>query len=191
MADWRSQPGRVTKGRYAAGSRRSPYSRYNFGWRPRAAVHEFVNFMKKLSRTVRERIKFQRGFFGVFLLLMVLTTSLIRPFQVWLVVGIGFFVVIAVLQYYAFDRHIVDEVCDAGDALVFRKGDLEQTVMLADIDDIEIQNFATETGVTLHCRHVGAIGSRISFAARRGDRLFSTPEEIVNLLARVEDTKSA
>ena len=140
----------------------------------RADVREFIDFMKKLSSSLRGRTRIVHVFSFLWLLLMLVSMIVIRPIQVWPLAGIGFFVLIQFLHYYAFGRHIVDEVCDAGDALVFRKGDLEQTVKLADIDDIEIESFAVETGVTVHCRHAGVIGSRLIFAARRGGNLALT-----------------
>ena len=147
--------------------------------------------MKKLSKTVRGRLRFSHIFSSLFLFLMIAAAILIRPFQVWVTVGVGFFALILFLQHYVFDRHIVDEVCDAGNALIFKKGDLEQTVMLTDIDDIEIRNHLVETEVTVHGRHTGAIGSRFMFAARRGDTYFSSSPEIEDLVARVEEIKSA
>ena len=121
---------------------------------------------------------------------MIVAAMQIRPVPIWLVMVIGFVVLIAFLQYFAFDRHVLDEVCDAGDSLVFRKGDLEQIVLLEDIEDIEVQHFATEIGVTVYCRHEGVIGSRFLFAAQRGDRFFSPSADIAKLLARFENLKS-
>ena len=74
---------------------------------------------------------------------------------------------------------------------MFKKGNLEQTVALADIEDIEVQNFVTETSVIVYCRGPGEIGSKMIFATRRGDSLFSSPPELADLVSRIESAKLA
>jgi len=62
---------------------------------------------------------------------------------------------------------LADEVWDGGDHLVFRRGDLKQTVQLIDITNIDyIDSSATNSPrrVTVHVRSKGPLGKKVSFS---------------------------
>jgi hypothetical protein len=60
---------------------------------------------------------------------------------------------------------LADEVLDAGDALVVRKGHLEDRIALADITNVGYAQFMNPPRVTLSLRHRGMFGDQVSFCA--------------------------
>jgi hypothetical protein len=60
---------------------------------------------------------------------------------------------------------LVDEVLDAGDALVIRNGHLEDRVALSNITNVGYAQFMNPPRVTLSLRNPSVFGDRVSFCA--------------------------
>jgi hypothetical protein len=87
---------------------------------------------------------------------------------------------------------LVDEVLDAGDALVVRKGHLEGRIALADITNVGYAQFMNPPRVTLSLRHSGMFGDRVSFCAPVSlIPTFSTSPIIDELIKRIDAARAA
>jgi hypothetical protein len=76
--------------------------------------------------------------------------------------------VMMVAGYYFMKKllfDLVDEVLDAGDALIVRNGDREERIALSDITNVGYAQFMNPPRVTLSLRKPGLFGNRVSFCA--------------------------
>jgi hypothetical protein len=76
--------------------------------------------------------------------------------------------VMMIVGYFAMKKllfNLVDEVLDAGDALVIRNGHLEDRVALSDIMNVGYSPFMNPPRVTLSLRNPSLFGDRVSFCA--------------------------
>jgi hypothetical protein len=98
--------------------------------------------------------------------------------------------VMMIVGYFFMKRLIfdlVDEVLDAGDALVIRNGHLEERVALSDIMNVGYSQFMNPPRVTLSLRSPGMFGDRVSFCAPVSLMpTFSTSPIIDELIKRVD-----
>ena len=97
--------------------------------------------------------------------------------------------VIAVIFIVVFKKLIfdlVDEVWDAGDALVIRNKGREDWIDLADIMNVSYSPFINPPRVTLMLRRPSVFGEQISFAAPARLVPFSTSPIINELIRRVD-----
>jgi hypothetical protein len=77
-------------------------------------------------------------------------------------------VIMAVFGYFIMKKlvfDLVDEVLDAGDALVIRNKGFEARVPLADIINVNYAQLTSPPRVTLSLRHPGQFGDKITFCA--------------------------
>jgi hypothetical protein len=82
---------------------------------------------------------------------------------------------------------LVDEVLDAGDALVIRNGHLEERVALSEIMNVGYTPFMNPPRVTLSLRNPGVFGERVSFCAPVSLMpTFSTSPIIDELIKRID-----
>jgi hypothetical protein len=88
----------------------------------------------------------------------------------------------AMFKVFVWD--LVDEVYDCGDALVFRKGELEQRVQFDDISNLEYSPNSPPSA-TIWTQTEGPIGTVISFRIPATFNPFSTPSLITDLQERV------
>jgi hypothetical protein len=87
---------------------------------------------------------------------------------------------------------LVDEVLDAGDALVIRNGHLEERVALSDIMNVGYSPFMNPPRVTLSLRNPGMFGDRVSFCAPVSLMpTFSTSPIIDELIKRIDAARRA
>jgi hypothetical protein len=86
---------------------------------------------------------------------------------------------------------LVDEVLDAGDALVVRNGHLEERVALSDITNVGDAQFMNPPRVTLSLRNPGMFGDRVSFCAPVSLMPFSTSPIIDELIKRIDAARGA
>jgi len=98
--------------------------------------------------------------------------------------------VIMIVFGYFFMKKMVfdlaDEVLDAGDALVIRKGRLEERVALSEIMNVGYSPLMNPPRVTLSLRNPSTFGNQISFCAPLRFVPFSTSPVIDELIARVD-----
>ena len=102
-------------------------------------------------------------------------------------VGIAFlvvFTIFAVALFKAFVWDLVDEVYDRGDALILRKGGLEQEVRLEDITNLDYSPNAPPSA-TVWTQKAGPLGSVITFRLPATFNPFSTPKLIEDLQERI------
>jgi hypothetical protein len=81
---------------------------------------------------------------------------------------------------------LVDEVLDAGDALVIRNGSLEERIVLSDIVNVGYSPMANPQRVTLSLRSPSQFGDRISFCPPVSFMPFSTSPIIDELIKRID-----
>jgi hypothetical protein len=87
---------------------------------------------------------------------------------------------------------LVDEVLDAGDALVVRNGPLEDRIALADITNVGYAQFMNPPRVTLSLRHRGMFGDRVSFCAPVSlIATFSMSPIIEELIKRIDAARTS
>jgi len=111
----------------------------------------------------------------------------------------GLFVsaILALGGYKAFNEYawdLADEVHDHGNRLVFRKGKLEQTVMLNDIVNVSYSKNAHPQQVTVRVRKEGKIGRDLSFSPKGAKRtLFGGSESpvVADLIDRIDRARTA
>ena len=122
-------------------------------------------------------------FFGI-LALFAVRVLMIDQFRL---IGIVFLVVFAVFVFAIFKAFVwdlVDEVYDSGDALILRKGGLEQKVRLEDITNLDYSPNAPPSA-TIWTRTTGPLGSVITFRLPATFNPFSTPKQITDLQERI------
>ena len=103
-------------------------------------------------------------------------------------------VVMAIFGYTFFKKmlwNLADEVVDAGDHLIFRKGDKEQRVRLEDIINISYMHMSSPEIVTLHVRSPGPLGTELAFNLPARLRLFSKSPMVAKLIERVDRARRA
>jgi hypothetical protein len=82
---------------------------------------------------------------------------------------------------------LVDEVLDAGDALVIRNGQLKERVALSDIMNVGYSQFMNPPRVTLSLRNPSIFGDQVSFCAPVSLLpTFSTSPIIDELIKRID-----
>jgi hypothetical protein len=107
---------------------------------------------------------------------------LIAP--VMMIVGYSF------MKKLVFD--LVDEVLDAGDALVIRNRGLEERIALSDITNVGYSQYMNPPRVTLSLRSPSLFGDRVSFCAPVALLpTFSTSPIIDELIKRVDAARRA
>ena len=95
-----------------------------------------------------------------------------------------------IMKKLVFD--LVDEVLDAGDALVIRNGHLEDRVALSDIMNVSYSPFVNPPRVTLLLRNPSMFGDRVSFCAPVSLMpSFSTSPIIEELIKRIDAARRA
>jgi hypothetical protein len=98
--------------------------------------------------------------------------------------------VMMIVGYFSMKKlvfDLVDEVLDAGDALVIRNGHLEERVALSDITNVGYSQYMNPPRVTLSLRNPGTFGDRVSFCAPASLMpTFSTSPVIDELIKRVD-----
>jgi hypothetical protein len=97
-----------------------------------------------------------------------------------LMIVFGYFI----LKKLIFD--LVDEVLDAGDALLIRNGTQQEQVLLADIMNVSYSQFVNPPRVTLLLRNPGIFGAKVSFCAPVRFVPFSTSPVIDELIERID-----
>ena len=88
------------------------------------------------------------------------------------------------MKKFVFD--LVDEVLDAGDALVIRNGHLEERVALSEIMNVSYSPFMNPPRVTLSLRNPSMFGDRVSFCAPVSLLPRSTSPIIDELIKRID-----
>jgi hypothetical protein len=111
---------------------------------------------------------------------------------------LGFFlapVAMMIVGYFAMKKllfDLVDEVLDAGDALVIRNGGLEDRVALSNITNVGYAQFMNPPRVTLSLRNPSVFGDRVSFCAPVSLMpTFSTSPIIDELIKRIDAARAS
>ena len=103
--------------------------------------------------------------------------------------AMGASVIIAGLIYKIAIADLADEVIDHGDHLIFRKGNLKQTVELRDIINIRRARTTKNDKVILTVQSSGPIGNRLAFLAEYRVIRFTEHPIVTELRQRMEDAK--
>ena len=74
----------------------------------------------------------------------------------------GFMMVVGLVSFKKLLWSCVDQVHDAGDSFVFRKGGIEQRVALIDVVNISY-SVGSPSRATIRIRHAGSLGKDLSF----------------------------
>jgi hypothetical protein len=107
----------------------------------------------------------------------------------------GLFIPIAmiVIGYFVMKRlvfDLVDQVLDAGNALLVRNGGQEERIVLTDIKNVNYAALMSPPRVTLSLRRPCIFGSQISFCAPLRLVPFSTSPIIDELIERVDAARA-
>jgi hypothetical protein len=98
--------------------------------------------------------------------------------------------VMMIVGYFFMKRlvfDLVDEVLDAGNALVIRNGPVQERVALSDIMNVGYSQFMNPPRVTLSLRSPGMFGDRVTFCAPVSLMpAFSTSPIIDELITRID-----
>jgi len=127
--------------------------------------------------------------FFVVLLVAALTVKVNPPAAPFLLfpfvmAGVGYFV----FRYLAFS--LADVVIDAGDALIVRKGRVEDRIPLSNIMNVSYQILTNPPRVTLSLRKEGALGSEVTFLAPATLWQFSRSPVIMDLIRRIDEARN-
>jgi hypothetical protein len=82
--------------------------------------------------------------------------------------------------------NLVDEVIDAGDALIVRNRGLEERIALTDIANVDYPPFAEPPRVTLSLRNPGTFGDRVTFLVSTSSPSFVANQIVDELTERVD-----
>jgi fumarate reductase subunit C len=102
-----------------------------------------------------------------------------------LMVVLGYFL----MKKLLFD--LVDEVLDAGDALIIRNRDQEDRIALSDIMNVSYSPFINPPRVTLLLRRPSAFGSQVAFCAPVRFVPFASSPIIDELIQRIDSKRRA
>jgi hypothetical protein len=94
-------------------------------------------------------------------------------------------VLIIIFVYWFLVLKLADEVLDAGNALVVRKGGQEERIALSDIKDIKYSPYYNPPRVRLSLRRHTVFGDRVAFCAPVSGVPFWESPIIHDLIARV------
>ncbi len=98
-------------------------------------------------------------------------------------------VIIATIRYLIIRTTafgLVDEVFDAGDALIVRNGGIEDQIPLSDIINVSYSGRNSPPHVTLMLRAPSRFGDRVSFCAPTRFMRFSLSPELEELIWRID-----
>ena len=129
--------------------------------------------------------------FCIVLLVFVLfaTSSSERVWQSLLVVGVTGAAGAFVFRTLIWD--LADEVLDAGDHLVFRKGGETQRVRFEDIIRVDHQYLSAPERVTVEVRSPGPLGTEVVFCLPTRLNPFPKSPIVADLVRRVEEARRA
>jgi hypothetical protein len=86
---------------------------------------------------------------------------------------------------------LVDEVMDAGDALIIRNGGSEERLALSDIMNVGYSQYMNPPRVTLSLRNPSKFGDRVAFCAPVSLLPFSTSPIVDELIKRIDEARGA
>jgi hypothetical protein len=123
------------------------------------------------------------GFLALFMVLGVLWSA--TPSPMWLIMpAIMMIVGYIIMRKIVFD--LVDEVWDAGDALIVRSRGREERVALTDIMNVGYAPLMNPPRVTLSLRRPSVFGNQITFSAPRTFMPFAKSPMIDELITRID-----
>jgi hypothetical protein len=127
------------------------------------------------------------GFLLVFIVVSVSRTSAdqVLPFVIvpLAMMGFGFWI----MKKLVFN--LVDEVLDAGDALVVRNGGQQERIALADIKNVNYSPYMSPPQVTLAVRRRTVFGDTVTFCAPVSVVGFWSSPVIEELINRVDEAR--
>jgi hypothetical protein len=126
------------------------------------------------------------GFFLVFVifLLLGLRAGKSPPLPVFLIPVFVFGTIFFVMKKMVFD--LVDEVLDAGDALIVRNRGQEERIAFSDIMNVNYTPFVSPPRVVLSLRRPSNFGSQVAFCAPLRFVPFSTSPIVDELIRRID-----
>jgi len=86
---------------------------------------------------------------------------------------------------------LADEVLDAGDSLIVRRGSEQEQIPLANIINVGYQPMADASRVTLTLRNPGRFGNEISFYAQKKFLPYGQNPVITELIQRIDAARQA
>ena len=101
-------------------------------------------------------------------------------------------VVMAAMGYGLFKKlvwDLADEVYDAGDRLIFRKGGQEQIVRLDEITNVDYAHMHSPERITLHLRSPGLLGKELVFNPPMRLNPFTRSTLVSDLIERVDKAR--
>jgi hypothetical protein len=129
-------------------------------------------------------------FFGIlvvfltFMLLGAQRAGRTPPWPVFIIPVLVFAFIFYVMKKLVFD--MVDEVLDAGDALIIRNRGREERIALSDIMNVGYSPFVNPPRVVLSLRRPSIFGSQVAFCAPLRFVPFATSPLIDELIQRID-----
>jgi hypothetical protein len=127
------------------------------------------------------------GFFLIFIagiVLPVWSSGRYPPLPFFIVPVVVFGTIFVVMKKLVFD--LVDEVLDAGDALIVRNRGQEERIAFSDIINVNYTPFVSPPRVVLSLRRPSIFGSQVAFCAPIRLVPFSTSPIVDELIQRID-----
>ena len=102
------------------------------------------------------------------------------------------FIFIAVVMFFYFKNitwDLADEVIDQGNSLLFKKGRLEQEILLKDIISISYTRLFCPERAIIYSRTNGAIGNELAFKLPTNGFKISKKNLVKDLMLRVDNAR--
>lgn len=135
------------------------------------------------------------GFLAFFVVTVLLAPRGPEPFEPVFLLGPAVMAVFGYVLLRALVFDLADEVVDAGDALVVRKGGEEARIPLADIVNVDSSSFVNPPRITLTLRTPCRFGCKVAFSPPPNRRLFApfapnpTAEELIDRVDRARSRR--
>lgn len=113
------------------------------------------------------------GFLAIFVAVSLLSGQAMRSFDPMFFVGPIAMTILGWLIMRRFVFDLADEVVDAGDALIVRKGGEEARIALADIINVDSSTATRPPRITLMVRTPNCFGRKIAFSPPPNRNLFA------------------
>ena len=127
------------------------------------------------------------GFLVLFVaipLLLGLNSGQFPPLPFFVAPVIMFAVFLFIMKKLVFD--LVDEVLDAGDALIVKNGDREERIALSEIMNVNYSQFVNPPRVVLSLRRPSIFGAQVAFCPPVRFVPFSTSPIVDELIQRID-----
>ena len=145
--------------------------------------------MKRISRTSFILKRLLPFFIIGILLLMPLIALIEGRFSILVIVIPALIIAFTLFIMRKLVWELADEVYDAGEFLLVRRGGDEQKIYFSDIVNINYQGFTSPSRISVLCRTPGAFGNEVVFSGPLSFNPLNTPKLVQDLVERADRTR--